>query len=224
MYEPRIPADQAAERRAGFRGAVAALLGPVTVTADGPLPSTPYDVAIVGAGVVGCAIARELARHPRLRIAWSRPRTTSARAPPRPTPRSCTPVSTRPPAPWRPAWSARATARLGAYAAEAGIPVERVGALLVAWDEEQLAALPRLAEKAERNAYPDTALLGPAELYAREPHPGPGALGALHIPGESIICPWTTTLAYATPGGPRRRRPAPEHRRARGRRGRTGTG
>ncbi|MFJ4322610.1 FGGY family carbohydrate kinase [Streptomyces tricolor] len=28
VYEPRIPADQAAERRAGFRGAVAALLGP----------------------------------------------------------------------------------------------------------------------------------------------------------------------------------------------------
>ncbi|MGH1552581.1 FAD-dependent oxidoreductase [Streptomyces sp. L7] len=27
---------------------------------------------------------------------------------------------------------------------------------------------------------------------------GPGRLGALHVPGESIICPWTTTLAYAT--------------------------
>ena len=27
---------------------------------------------------------------------------------------------------------------------------------------------------------------------------GPGALGALVIPGESIICPWTTPLAYAT--------------------------
>ncbi|MEU0272307.1 hypothetical protein ABZ129_10700, partial [Streptomyces sp. NPDC006307] len=31
--------------------------------------------------------------------------------------------------------------------------VMRVGALLVAWDEEQLAALPALAAKAERNDY-----------------------------------------------------------------------
>ncbi|MFG2378373.1 hypothetical protein ACGFY9_43830 [Streptomyces sp. NPDC048504] len=38
----------------------------MTVTANGPLPSGSYDVAVVGAGVVGCAIARELVRHPRL--------------------------------------------------------------------------------------------------------------------------------------------------------------
>ena len=35
-------------------------------------------------------------------------------------------------------------------------------------------------------------------MYAREPRLGPGALGALEIPDESIICPWTTPLAYAT--------------------------
>ena len=40
--------------------------------------------------------------------------------------------------------------------------------------------------------------VGLAELYRREPHLGPGALGALDIPDESIICPWTTPLAYAT--------------------------
>ncbi|UFR00925.1 FAD-dependent oxidoreductase [Streptomyces sp. Go40/10] len=170
----------------------------MTVTAAGPLPRTPYDVAIVGAGVVGCAIARELARHPRLRIALVEAQddvgqgTSKANTAILHTGFDATPGTLE----------ARLVregyARLGAYAAETGIPVERVGALLVAWDEEQLAALPRLAEKAERNAYPDTALLGPGELYAREPHLGPGALGALHVPGESIICPWTTTLAYAT--------------------------
>jgi glycerol-3-phosphate dehydrogenase len=169
----------------------------VTVTADGPLPSTPYDVAIVGAGVVGCAVARELARHPRLRIALVEAQddvgqgTSKANTAILHTGFDATPGTLE----------ARLVregyARLGAYAAATGIPVERVGALLVAWDAEQLAALPRLAEKARRNAYPDTALLGPKELYAREPHLGPGALGALHVPGESIICPWTTTLAYA---------------------------
>ncbi|MEU1404151.1 FAD-dependent oxidoreductase [Streptomyces sp. NPDC005728] len=170
----------------------------MTVTAEGPLPGQTYDVAVVGAGVVGCAVARELVRHPRLRIALVEAQgdvgqgTSKANTAILHTGFDATPGSLE-------ARLVReGSRRLAAYAAESGIPVERVGALLVAWDQEQLADLPRLAEKAERNDCPDTRLLGADELYAREPHLGPGALGALHVPGESIICPWTTTLAYAT--------------------------
>lgn len=170
----------------------------MTVTAKGPLPSTPYDVAVVGAGVVGCAIARELARHPRLRIALLEAQDDVGQG----TSKSNTAILHTGFDATPGALEARLVRdghrRLSAFAAESGIPVERVGALLVAWDEEQRAALPRLAEKAERNAYTGTRLLSVAELYAREPHLGPGALGALHVPGESVICPWTTTLAYAT--------------------------
>ncbi|MFF9172661.1 FAD-dependent oxidoreductase [Streptomyces sp. NPDC014793] len=170
----------------------------MTVTAEGPLPGPPYDVAIVGAGVVGCAIARELARHPVLRVALVEAQddvgqgTSKANTAILHTGFDATSGSLE-------ATLVReGSRRLAAYAAESGIPVERTGALLVAWDEEQLATLPGLAEKAGRNGCPDTRLLGADELYAREPHLGPGALGALHVPGESIICPWTTTLAYAT--------------------------
>ncbi|MGW1001928.1 FAD-dependent oxidoreductase [Streptomyces sp. NPDC002520] len=170
----------------------------MTVTAEGPLPERSYDVAVVGAGVVGCAVARELARHPRLRIALIEAQddvgqgTSKANTAILHTGFDATPGSLE-------ARLVReGSRRLAAYAAESGIPVEPVGALLVAWDEEQLAALPRLAAKAERNDYPDARLLDAGELYAREPHLGPGALGALHVPGESVICPWTTTLAYAT--------------------------
>ncbi|MDH6222688.1 FAD-dependent oxidoreductase [Streptomyces pseudovenezuelae] len=170
----------------------------MTVTASGLLPRTVYDVAIVGAGVVGCAIARRLARHADLRIALIEAQddvgqgTSKANTAILHTGFDAIPGSLE-------ARLVREGARqLALYAAESGIPVEPVGALLVAWDEAQLAVLPSLAEKAERNAYPDARELGTTELYAREPHLGPGALGALHIPGESIICPWTTTLAYAT--------------------------
>ncbi|MFI9168990.1 FAD-dependent oxidoreductase [Streptomyces lincolnensis] len=170
----------------------------MTVTAHGPLPATPYDVTVVGAGVVGSAVARELARHPELRVALVEAQddvgqgTSKANTAILHTGFDAVPGSLE-------ARLVREGARLlAAYAAESGIPVEPVGALLVAWDEEQHAALPGLLEKAERNHYRDARLLGPAELYAREPDLGPGALGALHVPGESIICPWTTTLAYAT--------------------------
>ncbi|MER5211840.1 FAD-dependent oxidoreductase [Streptomyces sp. NPDC002838] len=168
------------------------------VTRRGALPSVTYDVAVVGAGVVGSAIARALARHPRLRVALVEAQddvgqgTSKANTAILHTGFDAVPGSLE-------ARLVREGARLlGAYAAESGIPVEEVGALLVAWDEEQLAALPRLAEKAERNDHHATRLIGPAELYEREPRLGPGALAALHVPGEGVICPWTTTLAYAT--------------------------
>ncbi|MGW0869350.1 FAD-dependent oxidoreductase [Streptomyces sp. NPDC002740] len=170
----------------------------MTVTAEGPLPTAPYDVAIVGAGVVGCAVARELARRPRLKVALVEAQDDIGQG----TSKANTAILhtgfDAVPGSLEARLVREGAALLAAYAAESGIPVEPVGALLVAWDEEQLAALPRLAEKAERNEYQDARLIGAAELYAREPHLGPGALGALHVPGESVVCPWTTPLAYAT--------------------------
>ncbi|MFJ3903893.1 FAD-dependent oxidoreductase [Streptomyces sp. NPDC090025] len=164
---------------------------------DGPAPGGGYDVVVVGAGVVGCAIARELARHS-LRVALVEARedigegSSKANTAILHTGFDAVPGSLE-------ARLVREGGRLlAAYAAETGIPVEPVGALLVAWDQDQLDRLPGLADKAVRNGHHGTRPLGAAELYAREPHLGPGALGALDVPGESVICPWTTPLAFAT--------------------------
>ncbi len=92
----------------------------------------------------------------------------------------------------------RGSALLAEYARQAGIPVERTGARLVAWTDEQEAALDGIAAKAVRNGVTDVRRRTAAEIRAAEPALGPGARGGLEIPGESIICPWTTTLAYAT--------------------------
>ncbi|RFC70549.1 FAD-dependent oxidoreductase [Streptomyces sp. AcE210] len=176
----------------------------MTVTTKGPLSPKgqmsprPYDVAVVGAGVVGAAIARELACHPHLRVALVEASgdvgdgTSKANTAILHTGFDAVPGSLE-------SRLVREGQRLlAAYAAESGIPVEPVGALLVAWDAEQLDALPGLLEKAGRNGYDAARIIGADETRAREPHLGPGALGALDVPGESIICPWTTTLAYAT--------------------------
>ena len=157
----------------------------------------PFDVAVIGAGVVGAAIARHLAGY-RLRCALldaasdvgtgtskantailhtgfdAKPGTLEARL------------------------VRQGYARLAAYGPSAGIPIERVGALLIAWDAEQLAALPVIAENAARNGYAAARSMTRDELYAAEPQLGPGALGALSIPDESLICPFTTPLAFAT--------------------------
>jgi glycerol-3-phosphate dehydrogenase len=93
---------------------------------------------------------------------------------------------------------ARGYELLGAYATQTGIPVERTGALLVAWTDEELAALPGLKAKAEANGYDACRIVDADDVYAAVPSLGAGALGGLTVPGESIICTWTTNLALAT--------------------------
>jgi glycerol-3-phosphate dehydrogenase len=87
---------------------------------------------------------------------------------------------------------------LGRYAGEVGIPAATTGALMVAWSPEQREALPGIAAAAAENGATDTRPVGVDELYEREPALGPGAHGALEIPREGIVCPFTATLALAT--------------------------
>src|SRR4051794_37943813 len=117
------------------------------------------DVVVVGAGVVGAAIARELSRF-RLSVTLleagadvgagtskantallhtgfdAKPGTVEARL------------------------VRRGFELLGAYAALVGIPVQRTGALLVAWDDEQAAALPGIAAVARENGHDDLREVG----------------------------------------------------------------
>ena len=155
------------------------------------------DVAVIGAGIVGAAIARELAGTP-CPSPSSRAAPTSATAPARRTPRSSTPASTPRRARWSRGWSHAATTCSAGTPRQAGIPVERTGAVLVAWTEEELEALPGLQAKAEANGYDACELIGADEVYAAVPDLGDGVLGGLTVPGESIICTWTTNLALAT--------------------------
>jgi glycerol-3-phosphate dehydrogenase len=155
------------------------------------------DVVIVGAGVVGTAIARTLARY-RLScvLAEAAPDVGTG------TSKANTAILhtgfDAKPGSLESRLLSRGSALLREYAAATGIPVERTGALLIAWTPEQEAALPALAENSRRNGYLAVRRIGAGELYAREPALGPGALGALEIPDEAIICPWTTPLAFAT--------------------------
>jgi glycerol-3-phosphate dehydrogenase len=160
-------------------------------------PGEIADVAIVGAGVVGTAIARTLAHYtldcvlaeaaPDVGTGTSKANTAILHTGFDAKPGS---LESR--------LLSRGSALLRDYAAAAGIPVEHTGALLVAWTPEQSAALPAIEENARRNGYLAVRRIGTAELYRREPRLGPGALGALDIPDEAIICPWTPPLAFAT--------------------------
>jgi glycerol-3-phosphate dehydrogenase len=87
---------------------------------------------------------------------------------------------------------------LSTHAPAVGIPLERTGALLVAWSAEQRERFEGIIERSHANGYRAIRVLGVEELRAREPHMGSGVRGALEVPDEGIICPFTSTLAFAT--------------------------
>ncbi|TDO12216.1 glycerol-3-phosphate dehydrogenase [Mycobacterium sp. BK086] len=159
--------------------------------------STDYDVVVIGAGIVGSAIARELGGR-RLSVALIEARADVGDG----TSKANTAILhtgfDAKPGTLESRLVRRGHALLSEYAAETGIPVERTGALLVAWDDEQLNTLPALKTQAEANEYPDCELVDAATVYERVPNLGPGALGGLTVPDESIICTWTVNLALAT--------------------------
>ena len=80
------------------------------------------------------------------------------------------------------------------------LPLVETGALVVAWDEAQLARLPAIVAHAHANDVPDVALISRSDLRRREPLLAPHALGAVWVPGEHIIDPWSAPLAYALQG------------------------
>ena len=163
---------------------------------EGPAPDGPFDVAVVGAGAVGCAVARELTRRgARCALLEAGPDVGTG------TSKANTAILhtgfDAKPGTAESRLVARGYRLLSDYAARVGIPTARVGALMVAWTPEQREALPDVRAAADENGYEETRPVDLEELYAREPNLGRGAQAAIEIPGEGIVCPFTTTLAYA---------------------------
>ena len=165
------------------------------MNAASPQPIT--DVAVIGAGVVGSAIARELAGY-KLSVTLLEARADVGDG----TSKANTAILhtgyDAKPGTLESRLVHAGYHLLSDYAGQTGIPVERTGALLVAWDADELAALPALKAKAAANGYDRCKTVDAAEVYRQVPDLGAGALGGLVVPDESIICTWTASLALAT--------------------------
>ncbi|HZJ25107.1 MAG TPA: FAD-dependent oxidoreductase [Anaerolineales bacterium] len=160
-------------------------------------PKLLFDIAIIGAGAVGSAIARQLSRYD-LSIVLLEAKSDVGMG----TSKASTAI-------WHTGYDAtpgslesvllkRSYPLLETFMQEVGSPFERIGGLLIAWDEEQFSALPKLLEKAIENGDTDCYLIDKDEVYKREPNLGPGALGGMFVPGEGILCTFTIPIALAT--------------------------
>lgn len=156
-----------------------------------------YDIAIIGAGAVGSAIARELSRYD-LNIVLLEANSDVGMG----TSKASTAI-------WHTGYDAtpgtlesellkRSYPLMERFMTEVGSPFEKIGGLLIAWTQEQFDNLPSLLEKAHKNGDSDVYLISKEEVYQCESHLGEGALGGMFVPGEGILCTFTIPLACAT--------------------------
>jgi glycerol-3-phosphate dehydrogenase len=157
----------------------------------------PADAIIIGAGVVGCAMARRLAlegaavivleRAPDILSGASKANSailhTGFDAPPDSVELQC-----------MQAGYAEYMEIRGGF----NLPVLETGAMVAAWDGSEEERLPELLDQALLNGVADARLLSRAEVLSREPALAAHVRAALLVPREVIIDPWSAPLAYAT--------------------------
>ncbi|WP_028321929.1 NAD(P)/FAD-dependent oxidoreductase [Desulfatiglans anilini] len=153
-----------------------------------------YDVLIIGAGVVGNAIARELSRY-EMRVAVLEKELDVGMG-----------TSSRnsgvlhsgihyQPGTLRARLNVRGNALMGRLCRELKVKIQYIGKLTVAQDEEDIRTLHALKEQGEANGVPGLEILGAAAMQAIQP--GIGGIRALHSPTTGIICPYGLTIALA---------------------------
>jgi len=76
------------------------------------------------------------------------------------------------------------------------LPLLETGALVVAWNEADEARLEALETQARANGVADANRIGRERLRALEPNLAANALAALHVPREHLIDPWSPFLSY----------------------------
>lgn len=77
-----------------------------------------------------------------------------------------------------------------------GLPLVRAGAMVLAWSEEEQAGLPALMAQAVANGVGDVHPLTGAEARALEPALSPAVLAGFRVPGEHLIDPCSAAHGY----------------------------
>lgn len=155
-----------------------------------------YDVAIIGAGVVGSAIARELSRYQAKVCVIEREEdvcdgTSKANSAIIHAGFDAVPGSLKA------KLNVRGNRMMDALAEELDIPFRRNGSLVVCTKTQSRADLEALLEKGKKNGVPHLRIIERAELLEMEPNISEDAECALYAPTGGIVCPFHMTMAFA---------------------------
>ena len=155
-----------------------------------------YDVIIIGAGVSGSAVARELSRY-RIKVCVLEKEEDV-----------CCGTSKANSGIVHAGYDAaegslmaklnvRGNEMMDALARDLDIPFKRTGSLVICLHEEDQPQLQTLYERGGRNGVPGLRILGREELKDMEPDISDEACAALYAPTAGIICPFELNIAMA---------------------------
>ena len=157
--------------------------------------STRYDVVVIGAGVVGCAVARHFTLQGAKTLVVEKAADILAGAskgnsailhcgfdePPDSLEHRCI---------------VDGYAEYLRIRRPLNLPLLKTGALMLAWSQAEAERIEQVLVRARDNGVDTAKLLSAKQILAKEPHISTQVTAGLHIPAEHIIDPWSTPYAY----------------------------
>ena len=155
-----------------------------------------YDVAIIGAGVIGSAVARELSKYNVNACVIEREEDVCCG-----TSKANSAIIhagfDAKPGSLKAKLNVRGNEMMDQLSKDLDIPFKRNGSLVVRTKDQDPAGLVELLEKAKANGVPRVRILNREELIAMEPNLSDDVVEALHAPTGAIVCPFHMTIAFA---------------------------
>ena len=153
-----------------------------------------YDYAIIGAGVVGGMVARELSRYDKRTVILERASDVAMGA----TRANSAIVHAgfdAKPGSLKAELNVKGAALMEGVCKELGVKYSRCGALVVGFNDEDRETLRALLERGNTNGVPALRLLDREELLEIEPGIGDAVTSALYAPTSAIVCPYELCMA-----------------------------
>ena len=155
-----------------------------------------YDCLIIGGGVSGAAVARELSRYTRklclvergedLCVGTSKANSAIVHAGFDARPGS---LMAR--------FNVEGSRKMEALARELDVPYRKNGSLVLCFDMDQLPQLEMLFRQGLENGLDDLAILSGEQVRAMEPQVSKDCVAALYAPSGALVCPFSLTYALA---------------------------
>ncbi|MFO0996807.1 MAG: NAD(P)/FAD-dependent oxidoreductase [Alphaproteobacteria bacterium] len=155
-----------------------------------------YDVAIIGAGVVGCAVAREFSRY-QLRAILVEGNSDLCDESSKGNTATLATGNDTPAGSLERRLVMRGHQRYLAEGPELGLPIRLVGALTIAFTEDETKIVAEEVRAAKAEGFPEVELVGPDQIYKRVPALASGAVAASWAPTEGIVDGFSTAFAFA---------------------------
>lgn len=155
-----------------------------------------YDVIIVGAGVVGCAIARELAKY-RLKACVIEKEEDVCNGTSKANSGIVHAGFDAEPATWKAKLNVEGNRMIKTLSEVLDFPFQQTGALVVCRHAEEESKLRELYERGIKNGVKELRILDKEQVHAMEPNLAEEVTAALYAPTSGIVCPFGMTIAFA---------------------------